>query len=228
MATNTRPNSQRIRARIALATPALAVPYGRLDQSPDLAVRYADYLIFLHTVIRASVPLMVDAVERLAALPAAPLVVGLRSYVEQHIPEEQGHDEWLLQDLEVLGRPRHEVLAALPSVHVAAAVGAQYYWIRHYHPVALLGYIAVLEGQPPTDAGVRRWIDRTGLPADAFRTLRQHAVADPTHNAELDELFDELPLSESELTCVCLSGMATAAYLASALHDLAPDPAKAG
>ena len=215
------PNSVRVRRRIALATPALAGPYARLQGGPDLALRYVDYLVFLHTVIRASVPLMIDAVERLAAMPAAALPVTLRAYFERHIPEEEGHDEWLLQDLEILGRAREEVLATVPSVHVAAAVGAQYYWIRHHHPVALLGYIAVLEGHPPTMARVREWMKRTGLPEEAFRTLEQHAVADPTHNEELDAVLDELPLSEAHLTCVCVSGMATAANLAQALDDVA-------
>ena len=214
-------NSARLRARLALATPALAVPYARLHQSPDQAARYTDYLVFLHTVIRASVPLMVDAAARLAAIPADPLAGGLIHYFDAHIPEEKGHDDWLLEDLELLGRPRHEVLAGVPSVHVAAAVGAQYYWIRHHHPVALLGYIAVLEGNPPTLSGVLDWIGRTGLPKEAFRTLEHHAVIDPTHNQELDNLLDSLPLSESQFTCVCLSGMATAASLASALDDIA-------
>ena len=216
-----RANSSRVRARIALATPALAAPYARLHESPHLASLYADYLVFLHTVIRASVPLMADAAERLSTMPADPLAVELRSYFERHIPEEEGHDEWLLQDLYVLGWSRDEVLATVPSMYVAAAVGAQYYWIRHHHPVALLGYIAVLEGHPPTIARVRDWIDRTGLPAEAFTTLERHAVADPHHNAELDALMDSLPLSESHLTCMCLSGMATAASLACALDDVA-------
>ena len=215
------PNSVRVRRRIALATPALAGPYGRLHQSPDLASRYADYLVFLHTVFRASVPLMVDAAAQVATMAADPLAAGLRSYYERHIPEEEGHDEWLLEDLGILGRGRDEVLGSVPSAHVAAAVGAQYYWIRHHHPVALLGYIAVLEGHPPTMARVREWTERTGLPEEAFRTLEQHAVADPTHNEELDALLDELPLSETHLTCVCVSGMATAAYLGQALDDVA-------
>lgn len=216
-----RPNSERVRARIGLATGQLVGPYTRLHQSLDLASRYADYLVFLHTVIRASVPLMVDAAAQVSTMPADPLSDGLRFYYERHIPEEEGHDEWLLEDLEILGRARDEVLTTVPSAHVAAAVGAQYYWIRHHHPVALLGYIAVLEGHPPTMTRVRDWIARTGLPAEAFRTLEQHAVADPTHNQELDALLDELPLSEAHLTCVCLSGMATAAYLAEALDDIA-------
>ena len=216
-----RVNSARVRARIALATPALAAPYARLHESPHLASLYPDYLVFLHTVIRASVPLMVDAAERLSSMPGDPLTATLRSYFDRHIPEEEGHDEWLLQDLQVLGRSREDVLATVPSVHVAEGVGAQYYWIRHHHPVALLGYIAVLEGQPPTIARVRDWMVRTGLPEAAFTTLDRHAIADPQHNDELNALLDSLPLSESHLKCICLSGMATAGSLARALEDVA-------
>ena len=216
-----RATSARVRARIALATPALAAPYARLHESPLLASLYPDYLVFLHTVIRASVPLMVDAVERLSAMPGDPLAGPLSSYFERHIPEEEGHDEWLLQDLQVLGRSREEVLATVPSVHVAEGVGAQYYWIRHHHPVALLGYIALLEGHPPTIDRVRDWIDRTGLPEAAFTTLERHAIADPHHNDDLNALMDSLPLSESHLTSICLSGMATAGSLARALDDVA-------
>jgi len=164
---------------------------------------------------------MVDAAARLSAMPTDPLGDALGRYLEAHIPEEEGHDEWLLRDLAVVGRSRDEVLATVPSVHVAAAVGAQYYWIRHHHPVALLGYIAVLEGHPPSVARVREWIDRTGLPAHAFTTLEHHAEVDPAHNQELDALIDALPMSEAHLRCVCLSGLATARSLGHALEDLA-------
>jgi len=44
----------------------------------------------------------------------------------------------------------------------SARVGAQYYWIHHFHPVALLGYIAVLEGRPPSPTLVEELIERTG------------------------------------------------------------------
>ena len=40
-------------------------------------------------------------------------------------------------------------IARPPAPAVAALVGAQYYWVLHHHPVALLGYIGLLEGYPP-------------------------------------------------------------------------------
>ena len=41
------------------------------------------------------------------------------------------------------------------AANVATLVGAQYYWLRHVHPVSLLGHMAVMEGYSPP-ARVRR------------------------------------------------------------------------
>lgn len=75
---------------------------------------------------------------------------GLATYLERHVDEERQHDDWLLEDLAELGVAREDVWGRIPSPNIAALVGSQYYWMRHYHPVALLGYIAVLEGRPPS------------------------------------------------------------------------------
>ena len=212
------PNSARVRRRVRLAA---SNPLSGGGAAAHHDVPYVDYLILLHTVVRASVPLMREAVERLEAIVHGdPLADGLRAYLEQHIEEEAGHDEWLLEDLETIGVHRRQVLSTFPSPHVAAAVGAQYYWIRHYHPVTLLGYIAVLEGDPPAPTTIRAWSDRTGFPPAAFRTLERHAAVDPIHNEDLDALIDALPLSERDVTCICTSALATLMSLTLALDDL--------
>ena len=59
------------------------------------------------------------------------------------------------------GQNRWSILTRPPSPTVAAAVGAQYYWILHYHPVALLGYVATLEGTLPTVELLDDLVDRT-------------------------------------------------------------------
>lgn len=213
--------STTVRQRIALAVPALSSRFRQLADSPAFVTRFPDYLVLQHTVIRASVPIMRDAADRLASQDASDrLATALRAYFVEHVPEELGHDEWLLEDLELLGVGREQVLAAAPSPHVAAAVGAQYYWIRHHHPVAILGYIAVLEGYPPRLADVHEWRERTKLPRGAFRTLEEHAALDPSHNEELDALLDALPLEEGDLRSICVNGLATVRSLSLALDDL--------
>ena len=51
-----------------------------------------------------------------------------------------------------------------PDTHGrVGVVGAQYYWILHYHPVALLGWIGLLEGYPPAPEMLDELMARTGL-----------------------------------------------------------------
>ncbi len=74
----------------------------------------------------------------------------LGEYYKKHIQEEMNHDEWILNDLQSIGVPHEESLSRKPLQSVAELVGSQYYWIYHWHPVCLLGYISFLEGDPPT------------------------------------------------------------------------------
>ncbi len=140
-----------LRRKIGLVLPALVEASERVCTHPRVRELYPEYLVTSHCIIRASVPLMEAGRERALALADDdPVAAALAPYYEHHIPEELHHDDWLLDDLEVLGRERSDILSRIPAPTVAALVGAQYYWMFHYHPVALLGYIAVLEGYPPT------------------------------------------------------------------------------
>jgi pyrroloquinoline quinone (PQQ) biosynthesis protein C len=159
--------------------------------------------------------------ERAEALADGDAVsAALARYLEEHITEEMNHDEWLLDDLEVVGTAREEVLARPPAPSVAALVGAQYYWILHYHPVALLGYIAVLEGYAPSQQLVDDLQSRTGYDASAFRCLRTHAELDPGHREELDELLDSLPLTRDQSTVMGLSAIHTVGALTRVYEEI--------
>ena len=184
-----------------------------------LAELLPEFMIRTHGTIRASVPLMEAARNRAVASPD-PLSQALAAYLEHHIPEERHHDEWLLEDLAALGTSRAEVLERIPPPVVAAMTGAQYYWIFHHHPVALLGYIAVLEGNPPRVehlAGVER---RTGLPHEAFRTLLKHAHLDLHHRGDLDAALDALPLAPEHSALLGISAIHTVQQLAWSLQEI--------
>ena len=182
---------------------------------------YPEYLFTSHCVIRASVPLMETARDRARAEAGRdPVCAWIAPYLEEHITEEADHDAWLLDDLEVVGRPRAEVLARPPVPTVAALVGAQYYWVLHHHPVALLGYIGLLEGFPPSPEMIAALRARTGYPADAFRTLVAHAELDPRHGEELFELVDALPLTPEQSAVMGLSAMHSVQLYTRALDDV--------
>jgi len=200
--------------------PPVAEAYTRLVDHPRLRELWPEYLILQHQIIRATVPLTEAARQRSLELQADPLAPPLADYLEEHVDEELGHDETLLADLELLGVGREEVAGRMPPPAVAALVGGQYYWIRHHHPVAFLGYVALMEGYPPTPDLIETLIERTGYASEAFRTYREHAELDPGHRDRLDRTLDALPLEERHEAVLGISAIATAAMAAKSLQEV--------
>ena len=88
------------------------------------------------------------------------------------------------------------------------------------HPVALMGFIAVLEA--PTDPSFyERVIERTGLPRDAFRMLMHHATLDADHQQEFEAELDALALSREQEALVGTSALTTAGLVAELYADAA-------
>ena len=186
---------------------------------PRFAQVYPDYLVTNHAVVRASVPLMRAAVERVhTSWRGDPVALAIADYLSHHIPEEMHHDDWLLEDLQALGVDRETVLRRAPSPAVATLVGAQYYWMFHHHPLMLLGYIAVLEGTPPDERRIEEVAGRTGVPLGAFSTLVRHARLDPYHRSDLDRVLDDLPLTDSHIALLGVSAFHTVCWLALAVE----------
>ncbi len=230
MATVGARQSRDLRRKIELFLPALSEVGRRLLEHPRARDLYPEFLVTSHWIIRASVPLMEAARDRaLAMADDDPVSAAIAPYFESHAPEELNHDEWLLDDLEAIGRDRSEVVARPPSATVAALVGAQYYWILHYHPVALLGYIAAFEGYPPSPRLIEELVRATGYEPAAFKTLLRHAELDPGHAAELDELLDGLPLAPEHSAVMGLSAMYSTDTYRRALDEVVDGlPATAG
>jgi Iron-containing redox enzyme len=214
-------NAARLRGALGLVFGELVRAGARFVDHPRIGQLYPEYLFTCHTIIRASVPLMEAARERARSMAADDHVAAeLVDYLTEHIEEERDHDEWLLQDLEAIGVERSALLARVPSPTVASVVGAQYYWGLHVHPVAILGWIGLLEGYPPELALIEELEARTGYPPEAFRTLREHAELDIAHGAELFEFLDRLPLTEEQAAVIGVSGMWSIHLLARALDEV--------
>ena len=149
-----------------------------------------------------------------------PLGPPLAAYLEEHVDEELGHDETLLGDLALLGVDRETVRGRIPSPAVAALVGGQYYWIHHHHPVAFLGFVALMEGYPPTPELIDTLVERTGYPREAFQMYVEHGELDPGHRDHLDRILDELPLESRHEEIIGISAIATAAGAARTLEEV--------
>lgn len=213
--------SQRLRTKLVLLRGEFDRAHRRFRDHPSFAALIPHFFIQTHQVIRASVPLMEAARARALELATDdPAAAALAEYLEQHIREERNHDEWLLEDLEVLGVSRDRVLERIPPPRVAEVVGSQYYWLHHDHPMAVLGYIAVLEGHPPTTRDVDRMVDNSGLPREAFRTFHKHAHLDPHHRDDLHRALDQMPLTDRHESLIGVSAFTTMRLLTEALDAL--------
>ncbi|MDR6974415.1 hypothetical protein J2X68_001093 [Streptomyces sp. 3330] len=215
------PLGAELRTVLALVAPVLHHSAARLWQPQGLRARYLRYLVTMHTVIRASVPLMERARAHCRDAPATdPAARPLESYLSAHIVRERHHDTWLLRDMEAAGLHPGHALARPPSPEVARLVGAQYYWIDHFHPLCLLGYVAVLELNAPATPLIPLLVDRTGLPPAAFDTVRLHAEIDGGHSTAVLSALDESAAVPQVRAAVRLSALHTVQALADVLNSL--------
>lgn len=215
--------SELLQKKIRLVSPRTLANTPSVLAHPRLREFFGEMLFVLYSTIWATVPLMEEAMrvsqERSAEDPVAAELV---PYYENHIAEELHHDEWMLEDMETLGLNRAAILKRIPPAGLAAAVGAQYYWIHHYHPVALLGYFAALETDPVPANVVERAVAESGLPREAFRTILLHAEHDFDHCAELNRLIDRLPLEPQHTKVMAMSAMQIAAAYDEAFISILP------
>jgi hypothetical protein len=214
-------NSRRLRQQIEWVLPELTAATAAVVMHPHLRELYPEFLITVHQMIRATVPLMRTALRRCRELEDTdPVAAAMVPYLAQHIKEELHHDDWLLEDLEFLGVPGAGVLRRMPSPAVASLIGAHYYWIHHHHPVAKLGQIAVMEGYPPTVELIGLLAARTGYPRPAFRTLEKHCHLDANHRDDFDQALDRMPLREEHHAILETSALHTVRLAARAYRDV--------
>lgn len=220
--------SRRLRRKIDLVTPPFALACQRVFGHERIAEVLPRYLVRTHSIIRTTVPLMELAIGRARDMAATdPVAHGVADYLRHHVEEERHHDDWLVEDLELMGLDRQAIHGGIPTSTIASLAGAQYYWVLHVHPVAFLGYLAFMEGFPPRQSLVDGLIRRTGFPRQAFRTMILHGELDPGHRDELDRTLDALPLTNDHELLLGLSAIGTAELLTRSLDEVLeelPDP----
>jgi hypothetical protein len=154
-----------------------------------LAVIIAN-LIFVHDAVVASEQLLIEAVESTDLLPRSSFHARLAKYYRSHLDEERDHVKWIREDLKSVSV---HVPAELPNKLAMAMAGSQYYLLKHVHPAALLGYMAVLEGDPTPIELIDSLEHAYGK--QLLRFVRIHALKDLEHRKELFEVIDDAPES---------------------------------
>lgn len=213
-------SSQRLRETIALVRGPLTALIRDVWFHPRLAELYPEFLFAIHGVTASSAPAMRAAAQCCAALAIDdPLAAWLQDYLLEHAEEEQGHEQWLENDLASFGIAPAEIRERLPYPSVAALVGSQYFWMHRVHPIAYLGYIAVLEAPTVMDF-LEQVSRRTGIPLTSMSGHVLHATLDPGHVAEFDRTLDLLPLTRQHQDIITVSAIQTVAHLEHLFSDI--------
>ena len=155
-------------------------------------VSLPSYLAFLREAyhhVHHTVPLLRACK---AALP--PSNRWLREPLDEYIDEEQGHDEWILNDIRAAGGDDAAVRDGAPGHATEVMVAYAYDTIARRNPLGFFGMVHVLEGTSVSLAlmAADQIQKPLGLPDAAFSYLRSHGTLDQEHTAHFELLMDQI------------------------------------
>src|SRR2546427_13071475 len=102
--------------------------------------RYRRFLLELYHVVWHFNPVCAAAASRIPDTHRQ-----IRYHLYEHMHEESGHEEWVLNDLEAVGVSPEATRAHAPEVHTLALSGYNYWAAERRHPCSVLGMIYALE-----------------------------------------------------------------------------------
>ncbi len=156
----------------------LAIPQLQAGLSGTITRRaYLDYLAQAYHHVRHTVPLMRAARARLSDRPE------LLTALDEYIAEEEGHEQWILNDIAAAGGNAEAVRTSAPAPATRAMVEHAYERIGAGNPVSFFGMVYVLESVSIALAqrGASAVATRLGLPPEAFTYLTSHGALDQEH-----------------------------------------------
>ena len=125
----------------------------------------------------------------------------IRYHLYEHMHEELGHEEWVMNDLAAVGVPREQVLAHVPSPFTLALNGYNYWAADRRHPCSALGMLYALEviasvyGGPFASA-IKESLLLEGEQGISF--IGSHATMDAEHMAELRKVLETVRDDEAK------------------------------
>lgn len=162
---------------------------------------YLAYLAQAYHHVRHTVPLMRLAREGLSSKPM--LIEALDDYIE----EEEGHEQWILNDIRAAGGNADAVVAQEPAPATARMVEHAYATLRAGNPAAFFGMVFVLEGTSIALAshGAEAVRSSLGLPHSAFSYLTSHGALDQDHMRFFEALVNRLDDRDDEDAIVAMA-----------------------
>ena len=162
--------------------------------------RYRKFLLELYHVVWHFNPVCANAASRLPDTWAS-----VRMFLYEHMHEEAGHEQWVLNDLEAVGVGRDVAQAHAPSAYTLALNGFNYWAPERRHPCAVLGMLDALEviasvyGSPFASA-IRESLLLEGDRGVSF--INSHGSLDAVHMAELRQVLNPLEGEEAQAAII--------------------------
>jgi len=167
---------------------------------------YIAYLTEAYHHVKHTCPLLAHA---LAHCPKGDRTY--RSALLEYLSEEQGHEEWILNDIAHLGGDAERVRAGDGDWPVRAMVAFVYYAVEFVNPYSMLGMVLVLEGTSVdiASAGADAVRKRLGMEGQAkgFTYLTSHGALDQDHIAFFENLVDQVEGEENQRAVIDTANM---------------------
>jgi pyrroloquinoline quinone (PQQ) biosynthesis protein C len=154
--------------------------------------RYRALLLELYHVVWHFNPVCAAAASRLGA-PGNDALQLIRHFLYEHMHEETGHENWVLNDLEAIGVAPADTRAHQPTVNTLSLNGYNYWAADRRHPCSVLGMLYALEVVASVYGGPFSAAIRESLLLDGDRGvsfIESHATMDAKHMAELRQVLN--------------------------------------
>ncbi len=157
-----------------------------------------DYVAFLNQAyhhVKHTTPLLMATGARLPESKE-----WLREAVAEYIEEELGHQEWILNDIEVCGFDKEKARNSKPNLSTELMVSYAYDTVNRINPLGFFGMVNVLEGTSIkiADIAAKKIQKELGLPANAFSYLRSHGELDQDHIKFYEGLMNKIEAVEEQ------------------------------
>ena len=117
----------------------------------------------------------------------------VRYFLYEHMHEESGHEQWVMNDLEAVGVRQTTLLAHQPALTTLALTGYNYWAADRRDPCSVLGMMYTLEVIASVYGGTFAEAIRGSLLLEGDRGvsfISSHATMDAEHMAELRQVLN--------------------------------------
>ena len=152
--------------------------------------RYRNMLLELYHLVWHFNPVCAAAASRVADAHKQ-----VRYFLYDHMNEEKGHEQWVLNDLDAMGVKTEQALAYKPSHFMLALNGYNYWAADRRHPCSVLGMLYALEVVASVYGGQMTAAISESLLLQGDRGISfisSHATLDAEHMADLRVILNTL------------------------------------